>query len=268
MLGLIALAATPLLPAPDWYPALSLDDPIGRRVYVAAWLALSFGFLWRRGVENTADAKARNDLREEVGQAKKEAAQHHADSERRHETQMAAQQEHHDTQMAAAQEKHEAQMPAAQQHSARQEETYRLVLEMKQQSAEAEAAHAPAMKVVGLNSAVTLAEAALAEEAYTIPHLLMQGQGWVTNIQPYLGVEELPVSMRELQDALRNLEKNPPTDPITAIATAKQLSSLSLAIPNAPVGPPIADHKADVGLSMPSESSSGAHRPPKSSSWH
>jgi flagellar hook protein FlgE len=57
MLGLIGLAATPLLPAPDWYPALSLDTATGRRIYIAGLVLLGIGFFVVRGLENAVEAR-------------------------------------------------------------------------------------------------------------------------------------------------------------------------------------------------------------------
>jgi hypothetical protein len=249
MLGLIVLAATVLFPAPDRLPSLSISAPLGHGVYIAGLIVCAVGFFILRARENEAALLKMAGLSDQITGVRTEAARHHAESQQQYETQIGEMKKHHEAQLSE------------------HKETRQLVVEVKQRLAETEAAHGPPLKIAGLNSAVTLAEAVLAEEAHTIFSPPIRSQWWVPTVQAFTGGEEFPEPMRELQAALRDLEQNPPTDPSMALATAKRLSSLSQVIPNTPADRSIAEHKAEVGnVTTPSESSSGAHRPPKSSS--
>ncbi len=103
MLGLIALAATLPLPAPDWYPALSLDSPTGRHIYIAGLILFAFGFFVLRGVENTAQ------VRKQTQRDKQE--------KERHEAAMALQKQHYESVIARQDEQHGEQIKFHERHS-------------------------------------------------------------------------------------------------------------------------------------------------------
>lgn len=228
-----------------WIGVSAISDGAVAWQFLAFGVGLSLFAWWTVAYSGSKADRQVAEVRQEAAQALVEAEGHYAVSNEQHKTQMGA----------------------LEQLSAQQKEVIRVLREVRQQQAEPEAAHAPPEKIAALNISASLAEAVLAEESYMTFTPVIQPKTWFVP-QPFSDFERLPAPRLELQAALHNLEKNPPTDPSMALATAKQLSSLSQAIPNTLAGYSVSETKSDVSLSIspPSESSSGAHGPPKSSS--
>jgi hypothetical protein len=240
MLGLIVLAATPLFDPPARFPNLAIDFTLGRDLYIAGLAIGVIGFFLVRGLENAADAREQAGLRREIKQAREDAADHHA-----------------------------TQIGEIRETRLKQEDTHNLLVEVKQQLAEAVASNGPPIKVAALETAVALAEAAESGQPQFVRQTAAEQQQRVaalSNLLVWSDRDEFASSnLNRLWSAVAEIQTNPPTDAFVAYATAKALSSLSQAIPNTPSGSSIAEHKAEITPPNPSVPSSGVHSPKKSS---
>lgn len=231
-----------------------------------AWQFLVFGVVltllawWTVAYSSAkADGQARG-LKAEIRQGRIDASIYDTAAEKRYQEDLANQQRKYDAQM--------AQMTA----------THRVTVEIRQQLAQAQSSGStPGIQLAALESAVTLAEAADTGSIDTLPTALAETQDrWVSvfsgedtglsslkgkTLRDYFAPSaSTGAAMKELQAALFNLHKEPPTHIHEALAGAKQLSSLSQAISQSLAGYRIAEHKADVGPIMPSVKSTGGHQ--------
>lgn len=241
MLALIVLASTPLFDAPNGFPSLAIDAALGRALYIGGLAIGVIGFFIRRGFENAADVRERVGLRNQLSQASEYAADHHA-----------------------------TQIGEIRETRLKQEDTHNLLVEVKQQLAEALASNGPPIKVAALETAVALAEAAESGQPQVVRQTAAEQQQRVAAFSKSLLLADwdylASANLNRLWSVVTEIQTNPPTEPRVAFATAKVLSSLSQAIPNTPSGSSIAEHRAEITSPNPSVPSSGAHSPPKSSS--
>jgi hypothetical protein len=230
-----------------WISVSALSEASIAWQFFAFGVALSVLGWWTVAYSGSETDRATRELREEVRQAKEETARGDERLERQ------------------AKEYQEAKMAQGQ-------STHEVVVAIQEQLTQAHAANASPLTMASLESALTIAQQVEAGQPERIPEALLGQRHRSDVINRIIGGwwgEEFPAqvqsaSTQQLRSLLIGVQNNPPTDPNIALAVSKELSSLSQAIPNKTTSQTIAEQVAST--TMQSRSSSGAHRPPESSS--